>query len=94
MIELFPFPYPPKVQARPPRDQRPATRSRVSGQGYGDMTKYDIYKAVHINFIGNILSVKKATPLFVMYGELGRILIELIVQRRLVSFWARILLNV
>ena len=30
--ELFPCPYPPKVRARPPRDQRPATQSRVSGQ--------------------------------------------------------------
>ena len=31
--ELFPCPYPPKDQARPPRDQRPAPWSRVSGQG-------------------------------------------------------------
>ena len=29
--ELFPCPYPPKVQARTSRDQRPAPRSRVSG---------------------------------------------------------------
>ena len=30
--ELFTCPYPLKVQARPPRDQTPAIRSRVSGQ--------------------------------------------------------------
>ena len=30
--ELFPCPYPLKVQARPPRDQRLATQSRVSGR--------------------------------------------------------------
>ena len=29
---LFTFPYPLKVPACPPRDQRPALRSRVSGQ--------------------------------------------------------------
>ena len=34
--ELFPCPYQPKVQARPPRDQRPALPSRVSGQGLRD----------------------------------------------------------
>ena len=31
--ELFMCPYPLKVQARPPQDQRPALRSRVLGQG-------------------------------------------------------------
>ena len=31
--ELFKCPYPPKVQARPPRDQKPTIRSKVSGQG-------------------------------------------------------------
>ena len=31
--ELFPWPYPPKVQARPPRDQRLVPRSSVLGKG-------------------------------------------------------------
>ena len=31
--ELFTCPYPLKVQTCPPRDQRPALLSRVSGQG-------------------------------------------------------------
>ena len=31
--ELFKRPYPLKVQACPLRDRRPATRSKVSGQG-------------------------------------------------------------
>ena len=30
--QLFTCPYPLKVQARPPRDQRQAVQSRVSGQ--------------------------------------------------------------
>ena len=35
---LFTCPYPLKVQARPPRDQRLATQSRVSGQLNQDVT--------------------------------------------------------
>ena len=31
--ELFPYPYPPKVQASPPRNQQPVPMSRVSEQG-------------------------------------------------------------
>ena len=31
--ELFPCPYPLNVQTRPPRDQKLATRYKVSGQG-------------------------------------------------------------
>ena len=34
--QLLTRPYPQKVQARPPRDQRPAIRSRDSGQGEDD----------------------------------------------------------
>ena len=33
--ELFTYPYPLKVQARPPRDKRLAIQSRVSGGGGG-----------------------------------------------------------
>ena len=36
--ELFTCPYPPKVQARPPRDQRLAPPSKVSGQGFFSVT--------------------------------------------------------
>ena len=37
--ELYLCPYPPKVQARPPRDLRPAPWSRVSGQGWAYTVK-------------------------------------------------------
>ena len=37
--DLFPCPYPPNVQANPPRHQRPATWSRVSRQGKSRVTE-------------------------------------------------------
>ena len=41
--ELFMCPYTPNVQARPPRDQRLATQSRVSGwEGYCYLQKQDL----------------------------------------------------
>ena len=38
-------PYPLMVQARPPRDQRPAVVSRVSGQGCNDINVAAVYTA-------------------------------------------------
>jgi len=35
--------------------------------------------------------MKKATPFFMLFGELGRLPIELIIYRRMVCYWARLL---
>ena len=53
--------------------------------------KTDLFNSVQINFFRHILPVKKSTPLFMLYGELGRMPIELTVHRRMVCYWARLL---
>ena len=40
--------------------------------------KVDIFNSVQINFLRHIIPVKKATPIFLLYGELGRMPIELL----------------
>jgi hypothetical protein len=50
----------------------------------------DICNSVQINFIRHLLPLKRSTPLFMLYGELGRTPVELTVQRRIVCYWARI----
>ena len=44
----------------------------------------DIFNSVQINF-------KKATPIFMLYGELGRTSIELTIYRKMLCYWARII---
>ena len=51
--------------------------------------KVDIFNSVQINFIRHIIPVKKATPIVMLYGELGRMPIEL--YRRMVCYWARLI---
>jgi hypothetical protein len=51
----------------------------------------DIYNSVQINFIRHILPVKKGTPFFMLYGELGRMPVELIIHRRMICYWARVI---
>ena len=42
----------------------------------------DIIKSIYITFLKYILPVKKGTPLFVLYGELGRNPLKLIIQEQ------------
>lgn len=56
--------------------------------GYG---KNDICDAVQINFFRHILPTKKSTPLFMLYGELGKVPVELNIHRRMVCYWARLI---
>ena len=50
----------------------------------------DIIENIHINFLRRLLPVKKSTPLFMLYGELGRTPLKLIIDQRIIGFWARI----
>ena len=53
--------------------------------------KVYIFNSVQINFLRHIIPVKKATPIFMLYGELGRMPIELTLYRRMVCYWARLI---
>ncbi|XP_067668059.1 uncharacterized protein [Haliotis asinina] len=45
---------------------------------------------VHICFIRKLLPVKKRTPLFMLYGELGRVPLSVDVKTRMVTFWSKL----
>ena len=53
--------------------------------------KVDIFNSVQKNFLRHIIPVKKATPIFMLYGELGRMPIELTIYRIMVCYWARLI---
>lgn len=44
----------------------------------------------HIQFCKTILKVKKSTPHCMIYGELGRIPLNILIKARMVGFWQRI----
>jgi hypothetical protein len=46
---------------------------------------------VHLQFYKNILKVRSTTPNYMVYGELGRYPMEVIVKRKIVLFWNNLL---
>ena len=50
-----------------------------------------IIKNIHINFMRRILPARKSTPTFILYGELGRMPLKLIIYQRIISLWALII---
>ena len=51
----------------------------------------DIIERVHLRFCKLILQLKKSTPNFMVYGELGGYPISVIMKVRMIRFWWRIL---
>ena len=51
----------------------------------------DIIERVHLRFCKLILHHKQSTPNFMVYGELGRYPISVIMKVRMIRFWCRIL---
>jgi hypothetical protein len=45
----------------------------------------------HMQFCKTILKVKKSTPHCMIYGELGRILLNILIKVGMVGFWQRIM---
>jgi hypothetical protein len=54
--------------------------------GYGNC---DIIERVHLKFCKMLLHMKSSTPLFMVYGELGRYPLEIDIKIRMVSYWAK-----
>ena len=50
----------------------------------------DIIERVHTEFLRKITKCRKSTPVNMLYAELGRYPLEIIVKTRIVSFWIRI----
>ena len=57
---------------------------------WGFENKESIEK-VHLQFCKNVLKVRSTTPNYMVYGELGRYPMEVMVKRKIVLFWNNLL---
>ena len=48
---------------------------------------------VHIKFLRSILRVNKSTPLYMIYGELGRYPLEIYIKCKMIGYWSRLILG-
>jgi hypothetical protein len=53
----------------------------------------DMVEQVHTNFLRKITKTRKSTPRYMLYGELGRYPIEIIIKSRMVNFWNKLILS-
>jgi len=42
---------------------------------------------VHTDFLKYVLKVKRSTPHAMLYGDLGRFPIDIIIKKRIIGFW-------
>lgn len=61
-----------------------------SSEVWGFENKYNIEK-MHLQFCKNLLKVRNSTPNFMVYGELGRVPLEISIKLRMVTFWGKTL---
>ena len=50
-----------------------------------------IVEKIHLQFCKKILKIRNNTPSYMVYGELGRFPMEIIIKLRMVSFWNSLL---
>ena len=51
----------------------------------------DMFERIHNQFLRTITKCRKSTPMYMLYGELGRYPISITIKTRVISFWARII---
>ena len=57
------------------------------------MGKFDVLERIQLKFYKYIFNLKKSTPSYMIYGELGATPLYIDIQSRLISFWAKLILN-
>ena len=57
----------------------------------GDLRTYRHHWRIHLKFCKIILNVKKFTENYMVYGELGRYPLRVLIYSRLIKFWAKII---
>ena len=53
----------------------------------------DIIEKVHNNFLRRITKARKSTPMYMIYGELGRFPLSINIYSRMIAFWNRLLIG-
>ena len=51
----------------------------------------EIIERVHTEFLRKITKARKSTPKYILYAELGRHPLSIIIKQRMVNFWTRLL---
>ena len=50
----------------------------------------DILERIHTHFLRRITKCRKSTPKYILYAEMGRYPIEIIIKQKMINFWARL----
>jgi hypothetical protein len=53
----------------------------------------DLIERVHTDFLRKITNSKKSTPLYMLYGELGRYPLEIVIKTRIINYWCKLLMG-
>jgi hypothetical protein len=59
---------------------------------WGFENKQGIEK-IHLQYCKRILNLRSSTPNFMVYGEIGRFPVEIIIKLRMATFWNNMLCN-
>jgi hypothetical protein len=51
----------------------------------------DLIERVHTDFLRKITNSKKSTPIYMLYGELGRYPLEIVIKTRIINYWCKFL---
>ena len=52
---------------------------------------YKMLEPIHNQFLRSLFRARKSTPLYMLYGELGRLPLDITIKTRMISFWYTIL---
>ncbi|MCG7875884.1 MAG: reverse transcriptase family protein [Candidatus Thiodiazotropha endolucinida] len=50
-----------------------------------------LLESIHTQFLKSVIRARKSTPLYMVYGELGRYPIEITVKSRMVNYWSKLI---
>ena len=53
----------------------------------------DLLEKIHTHFLKKITKCRRSTPSYILYAELGRFPIEIIIKSRIIGYWNRIILG-
>ena len=63
-----------------------------SSEVWGFENKQGIEK-MHLQYCKRILNLRSSTPKFMVYGEIGRFPVKIIIKLRMATFWNKMLCN-